>query len=97
MATGASGIPSVMRAGRRRWAVLGRGEYGWCDAKSFPPILSRINYPTIWSRIIKVGGSCYDVLTDQVNVGIKTQKECELIGGPNPYGDAARQIASGRG
>ncbi|EDN04933.1 predicted protein [Histoplasma mississippiense (nom. inval.)] len=76
MATGASGIPSVMRAGRRvggagtggvedyecalvdALAVLGRGEYGWRDAESYPPILS---------RIIKVARLCHTVLNDQVN------------------------------
>ncbi|EDN04930.1 predicted protein [Histoplasma mississippiense (nom. inval.)] len=39
-------------------AVLGRGEYGWRDAESYPPILS---------RIIKVARLCHTVLNDQVN------------------------------
>ncbi|EDN04935.1 predicted protein [Histoplasma mississippiense (nom. inval.)] len=34
-------IQMALRAGRRV-AVLGRGEYGWCDAESYPPMLSRI-------------------------------------------------------
>ncbi|EDN04922.1 predicted protein [Histoplasma mississippiense (nom. inval.)] len=88
MATGASGIPSVMRAGRRvggagtggvedyecalvdALAVLGRGEYGWRDAESYPPILS---------RIIKVARLCHTVLNDQVNFRPQMQQLGRLM------------------
>ncbi|EDN04239.1 predicted protein [Histoplasma mississippiense (nom. inval.)] len=51
-------------------AVLGRGEYGWCDAESYPPILS---------RIIKVARLCHTVLNDQVNFRPQMQQLGKLM------------------
>ncbi|EDN06546.1 predicted protein [Histoplasma mississippiense (nom. inval.)] len=51
-------------------AVLGRGEYGWRDAESYPPILS---------RIIKVARLCHTVLNDQVNFRPQMQQLGKLM------------------